>query len=82
VASNFERMTRIADATGIPLDAPAAALSADLRDTLGLDRFASAAQMRRLGWAGRIGGAALRSVVRSVTKRMAKRRSRGGGPTR
>ena len=39
VASNFERMVRIADATGIPLDARMAALSQDVRDTLHLERF-------------------------------------------
>ena len=40
VASNFERMVRIADATGIPLDARMAALSQQVRDTLHLERFA------------------------------------------
>jgi hypothetical protein len=44
VTSNFERMVRIADATGIPLDAPLAALSVDLRRDLGIDAYASAAQ--------------------------------------
>lgn len=39
VASNFERMVRIADATGIPLDARMAALSQEARDTLRLERF-------------------------------------------
>jgi hypothetical protein len=39
VASNFERMVRIADATGIPLDARMAALSHEVRDTLHLERF-------------------------------------------
>jgi hypothetical protein len=39
VASNFERMVRIADATGIPLDARMQALSQEVRDTLHLDRF-------------------------------------------
>jgi hypothetical protein len=42
VVGNFERMVRIADATGIPLDAPIAALSSDLRDELGLAAFRSA----------------------------------------
>ena len=79
VASNFERMTRIADATGIPLDAPVAVLTADLRESLGLGRFASAAQSRELGWWGRTSGAALRSVLRSVLKRTAKRRGRRQG---
>ena len=39
VASNFERMVRIADATGIPLDARMQALSQEVRDTLRLERF-------------------------------------------
>jgi hypothetical protein len=39
VASNFERMVRIADATGIQLDARMAALSQEVRDTLHLERF-------------------------------------------
>lgn len=39
VASNFERMVRIADATGIPLDARLAALSQEVRDRLHLERF-------------------------------------------
>ncbi len=43
VASNFERMVRIADGTGIPLDAPVRMIAADLRDLLSLDAFRSAA---------------------------------------
>jgi hypothetical protein len=43
VTSNFERMVRVADATGIPLDAPVAALTADVRRELGIDRFAASA---------------------------------------
>jgi len=39
VVSNFERMVRIADATGIPLDARMAALSQEVRDELHLERF-------------------------------------------
>jgi hypothetical protein len=39
VASNFERMVRIADATGIQLDARMAALSQEVRDTLQLECF-------------------------------------------
>ena len=39
VVSNFERMVRIADATGIPLDARMQALSQEVRDTLHLERF-------------------------------------------
>lgn len=39
VASNFERMVRIADATGIPLDERMQALSQEVRDILHLERF-------------------------------------------
>jgi len=39
VASNFERMVRIADATGIQLDERMAALSQEVRDALQLERF-------------------------------------------
>lgn len=39
VASNFERMVRIADATGIPLDERMAALTKTAREQLHLERF-------------------------------------------
>jgi hypothetical protein len=39
VASNFERMVRIADATGIPLDARIQTLSQEVREALHLERF-------------------------------------------
>ena len=39
VASNFERMVRIADATGIQLDERMTMLSQEVRDTLHLERF-------------------------------------------
>lgn len=42
VIGNFERMTRIADATGIPLDGATALASSDFRHALGLDAYASA----------------------------------------
>ena len=38
VASNFERMVRIADSTGIELGDLLEQASADVRDTLGLER--------------------------------------------
>ena len=39
VIAGFDGITRIADATGIPLEPPKAEAVADLRTTLGLDRF-------------------------------------------
>jgi hypothetical protein len=42
VAANFQRMVRIADSTGIPLDERNVALSANVRKELDLERFGSA----------------------------------------
>ncbi len=42
VVANFHMMTRIADATGTPLDPGAAGMSVELRNDLGLDALTSA----------------------------------------
>ncbi len=39
VIANFQRMVRIADGTGIPLDPPMEALTADLRSELGINGY-------------------------------------------
>ena len=39
VAAGFNAITRVADATGIPLDASTAAATADLRDATGIQAF-------------------------------------------
>jgi hypothetical protein len=41
VVSNFERMVRIADGTGIPLDAPMARASEDIRAMLDLQSLSN-----------------------------------------
>jgi hypothetical protein len=41
VIGNFERMDRIADGTGIPLDNMVNALSGDIREELGLEDYES-----------------------------------------
>jgi len=63
VVGNFERMTRIADSTGIPLDTPVAALTQDIRADLGLDEFGSARNTPPLGAVARFLGRALRPVA-------------------
>ena len=45
VASNFERMVRIADSTGISLDDRMAQLTKTVRDELQLERFAGSKNM-------------------------------------
>ena len=42
VIANFQRMVRIADGTGIPLDAPVAMMTDDIRSNLGINAFGSA----------------------------------------
>jgi DNA-binding phage protein len=43
VIANFQRMVRIADGTGIPLDDMMMSMSSDIRPQLGLDEFEGAA---------------------------------------
>jgi hypothetical protein len=63
VVGNFERMVRIADATGIPLDAPVTALTTDIREALGIDRFGSAVNTPAVGLVGGLLGRVLRPVA-------------------
>ena len=72
VAGNFERMVRIADATGIPLDAPLDAISADMRAELGIDAFGSAANTPRVSGARRLLGRALAPLARYLMPALAR----------
>jgi hypothetical protein len=62
VIGNFERMVRIAESTGIPLDPPMAAITEDLRIQLGIDEFAGARNTPALGGVGRMFGRVGRSL--------------------
>ena len=42
IVANFERMVRIADGSGIPLDTPLALVSVGIREELGIDAYGSA----------------------------------------
>ena len=44
VVGHFERLVRVADATGIPLDAAAAEATVDIREDLDLNTFGMAAR--------------------------------------
>jgi hypothetical protein len=74
VTSNFERMVRIADATGIPLDAPVAALTSALRRELGIDRYAAAAQTPSPGHVARV----LARFARPFLPRLLRLAGKGG----
>jgi len=42
IVANFERMVRIADGSGIPLDTPLALVTVGMRNELGIDAYGSA----------------------------------------
>ncbi len=50
VIANFQRMVRIADSTGIPLDPPVAMMTQDIRTELGINNYGSADNTPALGW--------------------------------
>ena len=49
VVANFQRMVRIADASGIPLDTPMQAASEDVRAELGINDYVASANTRAQG---------------------------------
>ncbi len=68
VVSNFERMVRIADATGIPLDGRLELMTQDLRQELGLERFGAAANTPQPGPGRRAAGRVLRPLARGALR--------------
>ena len=66
VIATFSKMDRIADATGIPLDGPLALMTEELRDEIGLGRFASAENTPDAGQARRLLGRMLGRIVPRV----------------
>jgi hypothetical protein len=76
VASNFERMVRIADGTGIPLDAPVRLVVAGLPDELELGSFGSAANTPPPSFALRALSRAVQPFAHALLRRVF-RRARG-----
>lgn len=76
VGSNFERMVRIADATGIPLDLPVAAMTEDLRKDLGLDAYAAATNTPPVTGLQRLVSRAVRPLVPTLMKLVGRRLAR------
>ena len=68
VVSNFERMVRVADATGTPLDAPLMLISETLRHDLDLDRFTSAASNPPPGIVWRLVGRLVEPLAMSLLR--------------
>ena len=80
VASNFQRMVRIADATGIPLDTPVAAFSEDIREELDLARFGSSANTAGSGPIQRLAGRLLRPIAPWMMRMAGRQLARRSGP--
>jgi hypothetical protein len=74
VIANFQRMVRIADGAGIPLDTPVAVATSMIRSELGLNSYSSSDNTPELTFAQRILGRLLNpflaTVLKQVTKRM------------
>jgi hypothetical protein len=81
VIGNFERMTRIADGTGLSLDAPVRALGSDVRTELDLDRFASASRTPRSGAIERLLGRGVRVALRPLLRRLGRSGAAPGDPS-
>jgi hypothetical protein len=54
VIANFQRMVRISDGSGIPLDPPMMMMTEAIRGELGINDFASAKNTQPLGPGGRL----------------------------
>lgn len=73
VVANFQRMVRIADSTGIPLDGIVMAMSDDFRGELGIDDFRTAGRSKPLGLLARLSAPVLRRLAKVVAPRLARR---------
>ena len=69
IIANFQRMVRIADGTGIALDAQAAAVTSDLRRDLGINDYRAAKLTPEPPWASRIAARLLRPFLPVLMRR-------------
>ena len=74
IVANFQRMVRIADATGIPLDPQMAALTADLRDELGINGYSAARLTPEPGRLARLLARVLKPFLPMMLRRMSRAR--------
>ena len=77
VIANFQRMVRIADSTGIPLDEPVLIMTQQLRNDLGINEFSGAEHNPDLTLRQRIMGKLLAPLMPLMLKRMANKRKQG-----
>ena len=70
IIANFQRMVRIADGTGIPLDAQMAAITADLRKDLGINDYSAAQLTPDPGFGARLAARLLKPFLPALLRRM------------
>jgi hypothetical protein len=76
VIANFQRMVRIADATGIPLDTPVAMMTSSIREDLGINKYGSAGNTPALSLPQRLLGRVLQPALPLVVKLMTRNMSK------
>jgi hypothetical protein len=76
VIANFQRMVRVADGTGIPLDTPVALMTGGIREDLGLNEYASAGNTPALSLLQRLLGRVLQPALPLVVKLMTRNMSK------
>ena len=76
IIANFQRMVRIADGTGIALDNRLVAVTADLRDELGINDYPTARLTREAGWFARLLARLFRPLLPALMRRVTSRRPR------
>ena len=74
VVGNFQRMVRIADGTGIPIDSRMNALTAGMREDLGIDQFGSAVNTPEVGGAGKAVGRVAQAAANGAMRLASKQR--------
>ena len=74
IIANFQRMVRIADSTGIPLDEPVLMMTQDIRDDLGLNEFSAANNSPALSFGKRLAGKVLGPFAPRLMARLARQR--------
>jgi len=77
VIANFQRMVRIADGTGIPLDDQVLMVTQGIRGELGLNEFRAAANSPQLSFGKRWLGRLIAPLAPRLLKKMARKRAAG-----
>lgn len=75
VIANFQRMVRIADSTGIPLDEPVVMMTQNIRDKLGLNEYHAAPNTPKLNPVKALVGRALGPFAPRLLRQLARNRS-------